>query len=84
MGLVWVCASRDDFFCNDNWQFDLGFRGGFWLVWWVLGAGLGVWVRACLRVGVVVWVSGGCVMLGAGCVFGWCWLRVWLVLVAFR
>jgi len=40
-----------------------------------LGAGLGVWVRACLRVGVVVWVSGGCVMLGAGCVFGWCWLR---------
>ena len=52
------------------------FRRGFWLVWWVLGAGLGA--------GLGVWVSGGCVMLGAGCVFGWCWLRVWLVLVAFR
>ena len=50
----------------------------------MLGAGLGVWVRACLRVGVVVWVSGGCVMLGAGCVFGWCWLRIWLVLGAIR
>ena len=63
MGLVWVCASRDDFFGNDNWQFDLGFQA--WILAGLVGAGCwsGCW-SGCLG----VWVSGGCVMLGAGCV----------------